>query len=227
MKQFFAVAAVLLPVLAGAETIVHDGSTVTIRVDVPALGVPNYDASVSRRLRAEAAQFRRWAEEMREPGDESWPVFEMTVTTDAYRAKGLDFVVIETYQFHGGAHGRTAIEVEAVDSKGKILSFPDLFEETRALAALSKRSLTELFLDPDLKDELNREDVEEGVAPEADNFSAIYLDGETLIVTFAEYQVGYYGLGNPGVRIPCKELLGVMKPVLARACRAAGRAGRR
>lgn len=210
-----------------AEVIVREDGFSSVKVEIPVLGRPAYDAPVARRLREDAADFQRRMKDLVD-GSTGAPKMELTVETAAYHSEGIDFVLMEQFVYTGGAHGTDSYLVDAVDPRGRILKFSDLFVPVRALPELSRRCRDLLPKDPELENHLEERDLLDGTAPKIENLGRGYLDGPDWIVLIDEYQIGNHLLGNPRVSIPCRELLPVMKPVLARACRGAGgRGGRR
>ncbi len=118
-------------------------------------------------------------------------------------------VVLETYDFSGGAHGITVDETFVFDARtGKQITFDDIFHTDAAgkniYDYLSDLSLTALKLkDPNLETYTFAED---GTKPVADNFKVWTLESEGVHVIFGDYQIGPYVIGRPEVVIPYENL---------------------
>lgn len=122
--------------------------------------------------------------------------------------------VYEIYTFTGGAHGSTDIHPITLNDKLEFLSvdriLPD--DQLSKVSALcyddllkqKKERLKESGMsDKDIADMMKDNSwLMEGTNPTRDNYSNAWYDGDDLVVSFGQYQVGSYAEGIYEVKIP-------------------------
>lgn len=115
-------------------------------------------------------------------------------------------ITFNIYTYTGGVHGMILIDVRNYELKtGKLLGFDDLFKKPEeAVQIMSK--LCDERLRKTLGDEVSEDMLATGVAPEQDNFEALSLVADGVVVEFQPYQVGPWSNGQQHVEISLKEL---------------------
>lgn len=115
-------------------------------------------------------------------------------------------ITFNFYTFTGGAHGMVQINVQNYDlTTGKQLGFNDLFEKPQEALEILSRA-TEKSLRASLGDEVVEDMLKSGTAPEVENFQALSLLPEGIMVEFQPYQVGPWSIGQQRVKIGLEEL---------------------
>lgn len=118
-----------------------------------------------------------------------------------------------------GAHPNSYYKTFTFDTQtGAELSLSDLFRPSvQYLTLLSNRARVDL---PGIITNMGSADnnfadtnyIKEGTQPIADNFSAFYIEGKSLVLIFAPYQVGPYALGTVLDPIPLAQIGDSLKP---------------
>lgn len=127
--------------------------------------------------------------------------------------------VYEIYTYTGGAHGGTAVYPITLDDTLQIIPVEKILPDAslqkvsalcRANIIKQKRermksygSMTDKEIDEALKDDTF---IDEGVKPTRDNYSNVWIDGDSVVVSFGQYQVGAYAEGMFEVKIPKSEI---------------------
>ncbi len=121
----------------------------------------------------------------------------------------LQSVILDGYQSLGGAHGLPFNRTYVFDIEdGNFISWKDLFEpNTNPLEQFATYSRKELSTREFVGDD--KEWLEEGSAPIADNYQNIFVSDEGLTIIFSAYQVAPYVAGPQEVTIPWSELKGL------------------
>lgn len=190
--------------------------TATLSVDIqypkvaglaPAIQEPmnSYFADRTNGAKAEADRAEKTNVEA---GLTRWPTQLFLNYTVAYNQKGLLSLTFDDYLYAGGAHGSTTRTGYTVDvNSGKSYTLKDLFlPETDYIAVLSA--------------EVARQIEEKGLAPLAP-FTEIradqdfYINDDSLVVYFQQYELMAYAYGFPEFRIPMSSLADVLVPELA------------
>jgi hypothetical protein len=111
------------------------------------------------------------------------------------------------YEFTGGAHGNTAFKTFVFDLPGeREIALSDLFDE----AGLTKISeIAQEQLKETLGDMLDEQWLTDGTAPTPENYQNFVFTEDSLVFTFAQYQVAPYAAGPQTVTIPLTDLVGV------------------
>lgn len=126
--------------------------------------------------------------------------------------------IYTVYTFTGGAHGATNIHPITFNEELQYLSperiLPDsLLAKVSALCyddlarqkkeRLKSSGMSEKEIDASIKD---NSWLIEGTNPTRDNYSNVWYDGDDMVVSFGQYQVGPYVEGIYEVRIPMSKL---------------------
>ncbi len=123
------------------------------------------------------------------------------------------------YMYTGGAHGGALYLPLVLDRRtGERVEPEALFRPDRdwltPLAEQARRALREeapFSTDPDLADD---DWFQEGTAPRADNYGLLLPTGDGIRVTFGQYQVGPYAIGDFRVTLPYAALRQLLSPRL-------------
>lgn len=126
--------------------------------------------------------------------------------------------VYTIYTFTGGAHGSTIIKPITVGGNGAIVDVETILP-LKNLEKISKLAEVEIWKqkkermkeggmsDKEINESVKNDTfVKEGVAPIRENYSSVWFDGDNLVISFGQYQVGPYSEGIYEVKIPRSEL---------------------
>lgn len=187
-------------------------ASLTIKVDYPLEleGTP-LAAPVDQWIDAQRRQF---ISDFTEGGSPSPAPWEMDVIyTITHGGNDLTSVKLEDYAYSGGAHGGNIIQTYTVDANGKTLELTDLFKRgTDVLGTLQP------IAQESIKQQLGADADQDWIAQGTADLSAyqhFVVDGNQLIITFDQYQVGPYAVGNLAVTIPLSQLSGVLASGIA------------
>lgn len=117
--------------------------------------------------------------------------------------------ILETYTYTGGAHGGTSIKTFNYDLKNKLLSDSDMFNTSQWQKIISEKA--RVYFKEKLKDDIDIETLKTGTEPNKDNFSVWYLEGDSLVFVFGQYQIGPYVLGIQEFRVKLDEIKDILK----------------
>lgn len=114
----------------------------------------------------------------------------------------------------GAAHGSSITVVLNYDVKNrKKLQLADLFNpKSNYLSVISAYCIKDLKEQSKKNDMLMEDQIQEGAAPRADNYSAWTITRKGLWVSFDPYQVAAYAAGPQHVLVPYAALQGIIKP---------------
>lgn len=120
--------------------------------------------------------------------------------------KRLQSVILNGYQYTGGAHGLTFSVAKIFDTKEqRWVQLTDLFEpQTNIPAQLSEFTRQELLTRETVKDD--PEWVTTGTEPSDENYSTVYATDQGLTVIFSDYQIGPHALAPQRVTVPWNKL---------------------
>ena len=193
-------------------------STVWINIDYPQIfGFKNssVESSVNKFLAEEFKQSVDWYEEMKaDPSLYEDMSYEMQYSFETgfqveYNSEKFISIVLNHYQFTGGAHGNYfAIGYNIRMSDGKNLTLKDIIrsdsfdiltdECTQAILETSQtNSLSEAGL---FEDELT-------IEPDQD----FYITPTSLVIQFDPYEVGPYAMGEIIAEIPFEKIMDILK----------------
>lgn len=202
--------ALALPAFAAdAPSLVHDAliarenGKVHIRVHYPVTGHARVDADVAAWARQVVDAFQSTYGE--EP-DLGVP-YELETTYSTTRpSPSVLSIVWKTASYTGGAHGNLEIGTTTYDMKtGTLIDLYDVFEDLDAalddMSVFCTRKLSRT-----LGDMYNKDMLESGTAPEADNFSSFALTPAGIRIFFQPYQVAPWAAGPQAVDIPLDAL---------------------
>lgn len=141
--------------------------------------------------------------------------YTLDITYKKYVSPVASSYVYQLFTDTLGAHPNSYYRTFAFSSKtGDALRLEDLFmpstDYLTVLSTLSREKLKKQMeaiggVEPD-KDML-----EAGTTPDADNFQNFYFDGEDFVLIFPPYQVAPYVYGVQEVRIPTGELTQILR----------------
>lgn len=140
----------------------------------------------------------------------------LDITYDLKSSPKTTSYIYTIYQDTLGAHPNAFFRTFTFNTAtGKLLAVSDIFTPgTNYLSVLSAESRKRL---PTMiaarvgvsVSELDPDSMNDGTAPEADNFQNWYLDGRNLVLIFPPYQVAPYAAGVLSVSIPLSQLSSV------------------
>lgn len=181
-------------------------------------------ATIERFVKEEAATFKRENIDTLRPEDIDFlelgqdRKYALGIDYDAYRGPNTVSYVFLIYADTMGAHPNAYYRTFTFDaSTGAELELGDLFSPgtpyLEHFSAVSRERLIPLIAEKTQTDEsdVDRDYVESGTTPRAENFQWFYLSGDTLTLIFPPYQVGPYVLGVQEVPVPLSELNGLNK----------------
>ena len=118
-------------------------------------------------------------------------------------------VVINSYQYTGGAHGMSYLESYTVNTKTNEIytKFSSLFN---ASSNYKKAILDKIYKLIDKEKDLYFDDAKKAVASKNSDYQ-FYIDGNKLVIYFGLYELRPYAGGMPVFEINVKELKGLLK----------------
>ncbi|TYO93294.1 stalk domain-containing protein [Desulfallas thermosapovorans] len=132
--------------------------------------------------------------------------FELYITHEVYTSGSILSLVVETYQYSGGAHGIAWRDYYNLDTKnGRQLSLQDLFKDD-----VDYVSILNGQIDKQIADQLNSG---QGMYFEGDmGFQSIlenhpfYLKDDHIVICFGQYEIAPYAAGMPEFQLPLDSL---------------------
>ncbi len=120
----------------------------------------------------------------------------------------------ESQYSRGAAHGSSITVVFNYDVKNrKKLALADLFNpKSNYLSVISAYSIKDLKEQGKKNDMLMEDQIQEGAAARADNYSAWTITRKGICITFDPYQVAAYAAGPQHVLVPYSALKDVIRP---------------
>jgi hypothetical protein len=188
-------------------------ASLTIKIDYPLelQSDPAIGNLAETWIRTQKAQFLSDFTTGGSPSPAPWEMdISYGVTEGGNNLKSLK---LQEYVFTGGAHGGNVIQTYTIDGSGKLLQLTDLFnpgaDVLGTLQTIARDSVrTQLGADGTDEDWLTQ-----GTA-DLEAFHNWIVDGDTLKITFDQYQVGPYAIGNIEVDIPFSQLGSNLNTVL-------------
>lgn len=127
--------------------------------------------------------------------------------------------IYEIYTFTGGAHGGTDIYPIVLNEKKEVVPVDKILPE-KSLPKIAKLCEEDLrkqkrermksygnMTDKEIGEVLKNDDfLPEGVKATRDNYSVAWYEGDNVVISFGQYQVGPYAEGLYEVRIPKTEI---------------------
>ena len=112
-------------------------------------------------------------------------------------------VIIEKYEYFGGAHPNTYIVVRNFDSKGKILNFDDIIKDKASFMKLVKKGFCQLRSLP-----LDATMEQTGLYVDLDNLPEpiIAFDMNKIKVIYNPYEIAAYGMGRTEIEFEINKL---------------------
>lgn len=183
--------------------IARENGKVQIRVRYPVTGNARVDADIAAWARQVVDAFQSTYGE--EP-DLGVPYELETAYGTTRPSPSVLSIVWKTASYTGGAHGNLEIGTTTYDMKsGTLIDLYDVFGDLDAaleeMGAFCARTLTRT-----LGDLYDKEMLESGTAPEADNFSSFALTPAGIRIFFQPYQVAPWAAGPQAVDIPLDAL---------------------
>lgn len=128
--------------------------------------------------------------------------FELYVTHEVYTSGSILSLVVETYQYSGGAHGMAWRDYYNLDTQnGRQLSLQDLFKDDSDYVSILNGEI-----EKQIADQLNSG---QGMYFEGDmGFQSIsenhpfYLKDNHIVICFGQYEIAPYAAGMPEFQLP-------------------------
>lgn len=186
-------------------------------------GVKKFNQEVSALITKGVNEWRKSAGQQQEGEEDPMPDAEGDSYDIGYNVEFANDDIISVlfdnsiYE-HGAAHPSNASDTFNYDLKsGKRIKLSDVFKPgAQYVRALSDYSIADLKKQArkDNPDEpmLTDDEIENGAAPEADNFSSWNITKKGLLITFDPYQVGPYAAGPQMVLVPYTALKEFINP---------------
>ncbi|MDR1855551.1 MAG: DUF3298 and DUF4163 domain-containing protein [Desulfovibrio sp.] len=186
-------------------------------ISYPLLGNRDIDADLERWVNAIADAFDESLQtaegddykdaERRDSDGPAWELIgDFSVARPSPAAVSVTF---QLWTYTGGAHGNRDIIALNYDMRsGQRLGLVDIFEDSdKAVELMSRWSRAELTkrLAKNGWGTIARM-IEDGTAPQSENFSSLTLIPEGVCINFQEYQVAPYAAGPQKVTMPLEEL---------------------
>jgi hypothetical protein len=208
------------PATFGTSTVSSTEEHISLAVITPYMkdgSVPTYRDTFNQRMSMDTdriiQEFRNlYASSTEEVPQFEGPDWELDVVPLIPTSTGrIQSVILNAYQYTGGAHGLAFAVTEMFDlQNGKFLTINDLFEDGyNPLPEIASSSNRDLLSREYVKDDPDW--VNEGTQPTKENFSTFYVTPNGLNVMFSDYQIGPHALGPQMVTIPWDQLDG-LKP---------------
>jgi hypothetical protein len=134
-------------------------------------------------------------------------------------SKTTQSLIIEGYQYTGGAHGLPFYKTFVFDKKsGELVSIEDIFtvNADKYLPELSAQAIAQF------NEELGDSFFAEGADPDPNNWTLWYINGEELTFIFPPYQVGPYAAGKLELELPLSEIKSLVRDKYFGTVEAAG-----
>lgn len=170
-------------------------------------GIPSIDSVVKNEINKEIAAFKS---DIADLDTMDYP-YALYISYKTYINDNIRTVVLETYQFTGGAHGSTVLTPLYFDRHTLSPTTLDTYfrgDYLTRLSSLSEQKLLEYFAPYEMSDAAW---IHEGTLPIKENFSNIIPMKEGLLIKFGQYQVAPYAAGMPEIFISNSEIKDILK----------------
>lgn len=188
---------VIYPYLTGFSTAAKINDTIRNN-NISAIGNINNAYSYIKQLK----------EEQKKAGEEVSSVGVSLESYFDYNFSGnILSLIINTYEYAGGAHGMSYVESYNINTKtGAALTFDSLFKNSN----YKKVVLQKIYKLIDQEKDLYFDDAKKTVAAKNSNYQ-FYIDGNKLVIYFDLYELRPYAGGMPVFEINAGELKGYLK----------------
>lgn len=137
--------------------------------------------------------------------------YEQFINGEAWSSGAIDGMLVQEYDFTGGAHGGTSLTVFAYDDAGKSLHLRDLFQDGAPYVERIAEVVTpRLKADLEANEIYNEEMFGVGTKAEEGNYMLFSLDDSSITFYFNQYQVAPYVAGIRQVIVPLSELKDIL-----------------
>lgn len=118
--------------------------------------------------------------------------------------------IIDVYTYTGGAHGGTGEATFTYDKNGRLVTLNDLFTAPyldRIVPLARAYFMNKFEHDSSFEDSIN-----EGTAPNMENYAAWYLTDDTITFIFQQYSIGPYVIGIQEFPLPKSAVADILSP---------------
>ena len=128
--------------------------------------------------------------------------FQLYVTYEAHTSGGVLSLVVETYQYSGGAHGLAWRDYYNLDTqKGRQLSLQDLFNEHADYISIINGEIKKQIADQIISGEGMYFEGDMGFQSISENHP-FYIKDNHIVFCFGHYEIAPYAAGMPEFEIP-------------------------
>lgn len=185
-----------------AHKITLNNESLNLNMEVPQIsGLP--DTSFQEQLNSQIMSAALAAKEEIETLARDYPweygPYQLIIQYQVFNNKDLLTIVVENYQYTGGAHGMAYKDFYNIDTiNNKVLGLNDLFVDNCDYKAAINQYI---------KDEIDLS-IQKGEYKYFDGFTSIsdnqdfYINNQSVIVCFGEYEIAPYSSGMPGFALP-------------------------
>ncbi len=139
--------------------------------------------------------------------------YEQFISGEAWSSGTLDGMIVQEYDFTGGAHGGVSLTPFMYDDAGNSLRLADLFiDGAPYLERIAQAVVPRLKADLETNQIFNQEMFDDGTKAEEGNYMLFSLDGSSMTFYFNQYQVAPYVAGIREVTVPLSEFSDILSP---------------
>ncbi|MEG2173651.1 MAG: DUF3298 domain-containing protein [Desulfovibrionaceae bacterium] len=179
--------------------------SLSIVVNYPELGLPTIDKHIALWATNMANNFQENVTKEATTDDKTAYELQGKYTVSRPSAAAVS-ITYEVWTYTGGAHGNLDIITLNFDVEGGVqLSLEDLFKDVeQALELMSTYCYS--VLNAELSEESTVNILKSGTSPDTENFSAITLLPNAILIHFQPYQVAPWSVGPQQVRMSLDDL---------------------
>jgi|GEM_PF-4745916 len=139
--------------------------------------------------------------------------YEQFISGEVWSSGTLDGMIVQEYNFTGGAHGGTSLAPFMYDDAGKDLRLKDLFiDGAPYVERIAQAVVPRLKADLEVNQIFNQEMFDAGTKAEEGNYMVFSLGDASITFYFNQYQVAPYAAGILKTNIPLSEFSDVLSP---------------
>lgn len=188
----------------------EESSQYNISVEVNKTGVSSIDIALKNFIDNKISDLKAIAQDIREEDGYDF-MAGLVIKDKTFQFENLKSLMLEIYDYAGGAHGNVYYKTWVFNKKGDVFSLADLFKKDADFLSeifpLVKEDLAKQLHEPFDQDWLDRGTGDE----DESNYKNFVLDEENLIFFFPPYQVASYAEGQKVVKIPLVKLSNILK----------------
>jgi hypothetical protein len=199
-----------IPFVLSTQTIETDLYTMKIHAPLDSLQkIPEVATMISQATSSFQKQIDSLTpDDITELGLDDDRKYDLQIDTSIATSSGTVSYIIKIYEFTGGAHGNTTVQVFNYTNKGKYITEGDVFVSPwkQTVSQLAKA-----YLIADLGENINMDMLIDGTTPNNDHFNTWYITPDSIVFVFGQYEVGPYSIGIREVPLSKTVLSSVLK----------------